>query len=136
MIKGVTRSKKLSIMRKLAKLFERGITVRIFGMVFLILVWIITILGFGYYTVFSNLGSILTADHSKPSCELVSDGVRLRLGDSSETINFKFPLQIKREDKYWLVQTSRGSVSFSFNPGLRIKLKKQDRRRSSGKNGE
>lgn len=109
---------------------------RKFGMVVLILLWIITILGLGYYTVFSNLGSILTADHSKLSCRLVSDGIRLRLGDSSETINFKLPLQIREGDNHWLVQTSRGSVSFSFKPGLRMELKKQDRRRSSRKNGE
>jgi len=110
--------------------------VRVFSIITLILLWIITILGFGYYTVFSNLGSILTADHSKLNCRLVSDGVRLNLGDSVEVINFKFPLQWKKGDDHWLVQTSRGSVSFSLKPRLRIELKTLDRRRSSQKKGE
>lgn len=109
---------------------------RVFGMIILILLWIITILGFGYYTVFSNLGSILTADHSKPSCRLVSEGVRLQLGDSVEVINLKFPLQLEKGDDQWMVQTSRGSVSFSFKPRLGIQKKKPERRRSSKSNGE
>lgn len=109
---------------------------KVFGVIILILLWIITILGFGYYTVFSNLGSILTVAHSKLSCRLVADGLRLRLGDSVEVINFKFPLQLKKGDEHWLVQTSRGSVSFSFKPRLQIQLKEPDRRRSSKKKGE
>jgi hypothetical protein len=110
--------------------------VRVFCIITLILLWIITILGFGYYTVFSNLGSILTADHSKLSCRLVSDGVRLKLGDSVEVINFKFPLQWEEGDGHWLVQTSRGSVFFSLKPRFQIQLKTSDRRRSSQKKGE
>ncbi len=102
----------------------------------LILLWVLIFLSLGYYIVFSNLGSILTADNADFSCRLIPAGVRLRLGDSVEVIKFKFPLQLIPGDDQWIVKTSRGLVSFSFAPRLQIRFKKTDLRRSSENNGE
>ncbi len=107
-----------------------------FGKILLIIIWIILILSYGYYLVFNNLGSILTANHSGFDCRLVSEGLWLRSGDSIKVVKLKIPLQLRVRDDQWLVQTSRGTVSFSFAPKLRIGWEKLDLGRSSEKNGE
>lgn len=99
-----------------------------FGKILLIIIWIILILSYGYYLVFNNLGSILTANHSGFDCQFVPEGVWLRSGDSIKVVKFKFPLQLRIGDDQWLVQTSRGTVSFSFAPKLRIKWEKPDQK--------
>lgn len=106
------------------------------GRILLIVIWILLILSFGYYAVFSNLGSLLTANYSGFSCSLISEGVRLRVGDSVEVFKLKYPLQIQARDDQWVVKTSQGTVSFSFTPRPRIQWEKSDQRRSSVKNGE
>ncbi len=107
-----------------------------FGKIILILVWTIIILSSGYYLVFDNLGSVLTADHTGFSCQLISEGVRLRSGDSVTVVKLKFPLQLRARDDQWLVQTSRGAVSFSFTPRLQVQWERSDQGRSSKKDGE
>lgn len=106
------------------------------GRILLILLWILLVLSFGYYIVFSNLGSIITANHAGFSYRLISDGIRLRLGDSVTVVKLKFPLQLRTRDDQWIVQTSQGTVSFSFAPRLRIQWEKPEQRRSSVNNGE
>lgn len=107
-----------------------------FGKIILIIVWTILILAFGYYLVFNNLGSILTTDRIGFSCQVIPEGVRLRSGDSVTVVKLKFPLQLLARDDQWLVQTSRGTVSFSFGPKLHVQWKRSEQGRSSEKNGE
>lgn len=109
---------------------------RPFGKILLILIATILVLGSGYYLVYNNLGSILTADHRGFSCQLISEGIRLQSGDSVTVVKFKFPFQLRLRDDQWLVQTSRGTVSFSFAPKLRVQWKNSGQGRSSKKNGE
>lgn len=109
---------------------------RPFGKILLILIWTILVLGSGYYLVYNNLGSVLTANHTGFSCQLIPEGIRLRSGDSVTVVKFKFPLQLRMRDDQWLVQTGRGTVSFSFTPRFRMQWENSDRGRSSEKNGE
>lgn len=113
-----------------------GITLKHFGKMLLIFLWIILVLGFGYYTVFNNLGSLISPNHTGFSCCLVPEGVQLRSGGSVAVVKLRSPLQFKTRDDQWLVQSSRGTISFSFAPRLRIQWKKSDQGRSSQKNGE
>lgn len=105
---------------------------KIYGKVILIIIWLLLMLSFGYYTVFSNLGSILAAERPGFECRLFPEGIRLKLGDSVEVINFKIPLRFKVRDECWIVQTEHGTVSVSLSPRLRIQLKKSDPEKEFG----
>lgn len=109
---------------------------KILAKILFIILWSVLILGCGYYTVYSNLGSILFTGSSNFSCRLISGGVRFSLGESVEVVKFKFPLQLITKDDQWIVRTHRGAVCFSFAPRLRVKWQKESLRRSSEMNGE
>ncbi len=105
---------------------------KICGKILLIIIWLLLMLSFGYYTVFSNLGSILTAEGPGFECRFIPEGIRLKLGESVEVINFKIPLRFKARDGCWTVQTEHGAVSVSLSPRLRIQLKKSDPEKEFG----
>ena len=98
-----------------------------FGKFFLILVWVLLVLGCGYYLLVNNLSTILGAGKPGIMCDWDPSRIRIKTGQWVEVIKFDFPLKISRDHGVFMLKSSQGTITVSTGPKVAIRWHKRSK---------
>jgi hypothetical protein len=92
---------------------------------FLIVVWVVLVLGTGYYLVINNLSFILAADKPRLLFDCSASRIRIKTGRWVEVIKFDFPIKISRNHGIYIFKSAKGVLTVSTKPKFKIRLQKK-----------